>query len=69
MISLVYKNAQVTFKIYDVLGKEISTLIDQIVPSGNHEVQFDATRIPSGVYFYTLTAGNFVESKKMILMK
>ena len=63
------QNAQVTLKIFDVLGKEVGTLLDQEVPSGNHEVQFDATGIPSGVYFYTLTAGNFVESKKMILLK
>jgi spore coat protein A len=63
------QNSQVTLKIYDVLGKEVGTLINQVVPSGNHEVQFDATGIPSGVYFYTLTAGNFVESKKMIFMK
>lgn len=52
-----------------MLGKEVSTLIDQAVPSGNHEVQFDATGLPSGLYFYTLTAGKFVESKKMMLMK
>jgi spore coat protein A len=63
------QNTQVTLKIFDVLGKEISTLIHQIVPSGNHEVQFDATGLPSGVYFYNLTAGNFVENKKMILLK
>ena len=63
------QNAHVTLKIFNVLGKEVGTLLDQEVPSGNHEVQFDATGIPSGVYFYTLTAGNFVESKKMMLMK
>jgi len=63
------QNTQVTLKIYNVLGKEVGTLLDQVVPSGNHEVQFDATGIPSGVYFYTLTAGNFVEYKKMMLMK
>lgn len=63
------ENTQVTLKIYDVLGKEVSTLINQVVPAGNHEVQFDATGLPSGVYFYSLTAGNFVENKKMMLMK
>ena len=63
------QNSQVTLKIYDVLGKEVSTLINQVVPAGNHEVQFDATGLPSGVYFYNLTAGNFVENKKMMLMK
>ena len=63
------ENTQVTLKIYDVLGKEVSTLINQVVPGGNHEVQFDATGLPSGVYFYNLTAGGFVENKKMMLMK
>jgi spore coat protein A len=63
------QNSQVTLKIYDVLGSEVSTLINQVVPAGNHEVQFDATGLPSGVYFYNLTAGSFVENKKMMLMK
>jgi FtsP/CotA-like multicopper oxidase with cupredoxin domain len=63
------ENSQVTLKIYDVLGKEVSTLINQVVPAGNHEVNFDATGLSSGVYFYNLTAGNFVESKKMVLLK
>ena len=66
---MVYKSAQVTFKIYDVLGKEISTLIDQVVPSGNHEVRFDATRLSSGIYFYSLIDGDFIKTKKMVLMK
>jgi hypothetical protein len=56
-------------KIYDVLGSEVSTLINQVVPAGNHEVQFDAIGLPSGVYFYNLSAGKFVENKKMMLMK
>jgi spore coat protein A len=63
------ENSQVTLKIFDVLGSEVSTLINQVVPAGNHEVQFDATGLPSGVYFYNLTAGNFVQNKKMMLMK
>jgi spore coat protein A len=63
------QNTQVTLKIYDVLGSEVSTLINQVVPAGNHEVQFDAIGLPSGVYFYNLSAGKFVENKKMMLMK
>ena len=59
----------VTLKIYDVLGKEITTLVNQEKPTGKYEVQFNATDLTSGFYFYTLTAGNFVESKKMTLMK
>ncbi|MCW8995710.1 MAG: T9SS type A sorting domain-containing protein, partial [Psychromonas sp.] len=63
------ENTLVSLKIYNSLGQEVGTLINQIVPAGNHEVQFDASSLSSGVYFYTLNAGNFVESKKMILMK
>ena len=63
------ENILVSLKIYNSLGQEVGTLINQAVPAGNHEVQFDASRLSSGVYFYTLTAGSFVESKKMTLMK
>jgi spore coat protein A len=63
------ENTLVSLKIYNSLGQEVGTLLNQIVPSGNHEVQFDASSLSSGIYFYTLTAGNFVESRKMILMK
>jgi hypothetical protein len=59
----------VTLKIYNILGNEITTLINEVIPGGNHEVKFDATGLPSGVYLYSLTAGDFVETKKMLLMK
>ena len=63
------ENTLVSLKIYNSLGQEVGTLINQVVPAGNHEVQFDASGLSSGVYFYTLTAGNFVDSKKMVVMK
>jgi len=63
------ENTLVSLKIYNSLGQEVGTLINQVVPAGNHEVQFDASGLSSGVYFYILNAGNFVDSKKMILMK
>ena len=63
------ENTLVSLKIYNSLGQEVGTLINQVFPAGNHEVQFDATGLSSGVYFYTLTAGNFVDSKKMVVMK
>jgi photosystem II stability/assembly factor-like uncharacterized protein len=63
------QNDQVTLKIFDMLGNEISTLLNQVVTSGNHEIQFDATSLPSGLYFYALTAGNYIETKKMMLLK
>ena len=58
-----------TLKIYDVLGREIKTLIDEKKPAGNYEIEFNATGLPSGIYFYQLKAGNYIETKKMILMK
>ena len=67
--SIPTENTVVSLKIYNSIGQEVGTLINQIVPAGNHEVRFDATGLSSGVYFYTLTAGNFVESKKMIVLK
>ena len=67
--SVPVENSLVSLKIYNSLGQEVGTLINQIVPAGNHEVQFDASDLSSGIYFYTLTAGNFVESKKMTLLK
>jgi len=59
----------VILKIYDLLGNEIETLVEEEKPAGMYEVQFNATDLPSGVYFYKLQAGSFVETKKMILIK
>ncbi|MGB5531376.1 MAG: T9SS type A sorting domain-containing protein, partial [Ignavibacteriaceae bacterium] len=59
----------VTLKVYDVLGNEIASLVNEEKPAGEYEVEFDATGLPSGIYFYQLKAGNFVETKKMLLIK
>jgi len=59
----------VTLKVYDVLGNEVATLVNEEKPAGNYEVEFTAKDLPSGIYFYQLRAGNFVETKKMVLMK
>ena len=59
----------VTLKVYDVLGNEIATLLKEEKPIGTYEIEFDASRLPSGIYFYELQAGSFVETKKMVLMK
>ncbi len=59
----------VTLKVYDVLGNEIATLVNEEKPIGSYEVEFNATSLPSGIYFYKLQAGDFVEIKKMVLMK
>jgi hypothetical protein len=59
----------VTLKVYDVLGNEIATLVNEEKMAGNYEVEFNAIQLPSGIYFYKLIAGSFVESKKMLLLK
>ena len=59
----------VSLKVYDVLGKEVATLVNEVQNVGNHAVSFDASGLPSGVYMCTLQAGSFTETKKMILMK
>ena len=58
-----------TLKIYDVLGNEIITLVDEYKSAGTYEVEWNASELPSGAYFYELNTGSFIESKKMILMK
>jgi hypothetical protein len=58
-----------TLKVYDILGREVATLVNKQQKSGNYEVNFDAGNLTSGVYFYQLQSGNFNESKKMILLK
>ena len=58
-----------TLKIYDVLGNDITTLVNEYKPAGRYEVDFNAGYLPSGVYFYKLQAGKYMETKKMILMK
>ncbi len=59
----------VTIKVYDVLGNEIAILVNEEKAVGSYEVEFDGNQLTSGIYFYTLAAGSFRESKKMILLK
>jgi hypothetical protein len=71
----VFSNSYVSLKVFDVLGNEVATLVDEFKPAGSYEVEFPnvetrhASSLPSGVYFYQLKVGNFLTSKKMILMK
>jgi ligand-binding sensor domain-containing protein len=62
-------NTIVTLKVYDVLGREIKTLVSERQKAGNHLVIFDANSLPSGVYFYRLQAGSYAETKKLVLLK
>ncbi len=59
----------VTLKVYDLIGKEIATLVDGNKQPGNYTIKFNAEHLPSGIYFYRLQAGDFSETKKMILTK
>ena len=59
----------VTLKVYDMLGKEVTSLVNEVKETGNYSVEFNAVNLPSGIYFYTLTSGNFMETKKLILLK
>jgi hypothetical protein len=58
-----------TLKVYDVLGNEVATLVNEYKPAGNYEVEFDASRLTSGVYLYQMKTGSFIESRKMVLVK
>ena len=59
----------VSLKVFDVLGKEIATLVNEVISPGSYEYEFDATNLTSGMYFYKMRAGSFIETKKMILLK
>jgi hypothetical protein len=61
--------SQVSLKVYDVLGNEVATLVDEYKPAGRYEVEFNAAELTSGIYFYKLKAGDFNQTKKMLLLK
>lgn len=62
-------SAFTVLKVYDILGNEVTPLVSEEKPAGHYEVTWNATNLPSGIYFYTLTAGSFSQTKKMILLK
>ena len=59
----------VSLKVYDLSGKEVTTLVNEVKPAGYYTVNFNGAGLSSGIYFYTLSAGNFVSTKKMTLIK
>jgi hypothetical protein len=62
-------DSRVRLAVYDLLGREVATLVDERKAPGNYEVNFDASGLASGVYLYRLASGESVESRKMVLMK
>jgi hypothetical protein len=63
------KLGNVKLTVYDILGREIAALVNEQLAAGTYEVQWESTDHPSGVYFYKLTAGDFSQTKKMVLLK
>jgi photosystem II stability/assembly factor-like uncharacterized protein len=62
-------NGGVSLKIFDILGKEIQTLVNEQLSPGTYEVTFDGSNLPSGIYFYQLRSGEYLETKKLVLLK
>ena len=69
----IVKNGNVSLKVYDVLGNEVATLVNEEKQPGSYEVEFQSTvgnqQLASGIYFYQLRAGEFVQTKKMVLLR
>jgi hypothetical protein len=63
------KSGDITLKIYNLLGEEVKTLVNEFKEIGNHTVQFNASNLASGIYFYRLQAESFIQTRKMILIK
>jgi len=61
--------ANTKLMVYNILGQQVAELLNKPLSAGNYQVEFNATNLPSGVYFYRLQSGNFTETKKMLLMK
>ncbi len=59
----------VTVKVFNIIGREIITLVNGEETAGHHEIIFEATNMPSGIYLYRIQAGNFTQTKKMSLLK
>ena len=64
-----FGNDKVVLKVYDIMGREIETLVNETLQPGTYEVQFDGSSLTSGVYFYQLVSGNYKETKKLLLLK
>ncbi len=63
------RTSHVTLKVYNILGSEVATLLDEEMSAGVHSVQWDASGVSSGVYLYQLTAGKFVQTRRMVLLR
>jgi hypothetical protein len=62
-------NSHVMIKVYNVLGREVATLVNENKQAGNYSVKFDGNKLVSGIYFYRMEAGTFSQTKKLLLLK
>jgi hypothetical protein len=58
-----------TLKVFDVLGNEVATLVDEFREAGRYEIEYDASELSSGIYFYRFISGDFIATKKMLMIK
>lgn len=65
----IQKSGNVSLKVYDMIGNEVANLVNENQQAGNYNLEFNASDLPSGIYVYRLTSGNFVDTKKLILLK
>jgi len=63
------KSSPVILKVFDMMGREVASLVDQTLPAGDYKVEFDASLLPSGIYFYRIEAQGFIQTKKLVLLK
>ncbi|MFB3057703.1 MAG: T9SS type A sorting domain-containing protein [Ignavibacteriaceae bacterium] len=63
------ERSNVTLTVYNSIGREISTLLNEVKPKGTFTIEFDGSNLPSGIYYFRLQAGTFTDTKKMVLMK
>ena len=59
----------VNLTVYDILGRRVAVLVNERLGAGDHQVRFDGTRLASGVYFYRMQAGSFVQTRKLLLLR
>jgi len=68
-VALDTRREHIKLTVYNILGEEVTTLVDEEKSPGEYTVTFDGSRLPSGVYFYRLHAGRFNETREMVLVK
>ncbi|MCH8033899.1 MAG: T9SS type A sorting domain-containing protein [Bacteroidetes bacterium] len=65
----IQKDGLVSLKVYDILGKEVASLVNEPKIAGTYNIEFNASNLPSGIYFYRIQTGTFIDTKKLILLK